>query len=145
QAGFLSKFLVTGPEFVRDNVIGTIDRATSKMSNVNRQVHAALSLPNGVAASITSLSNSVEYAIAAPTRYGDLVQGMYNIHSAIFQSITDIGAVLISSATVFGAFGSTRIPSQARADARKAGNVLRSAQTGLGSIGDEELHRPRAT
>lgn len=145
QAGFLKRFLATGPEFVRDNIIGTVDRATAKMSGINRQVHAALSLPNGLAASITSLGNTTAYAVAAPTRYGDLVQGMYNVHSAIFGAITNVGAALVASAAVFGSFGSTSIPSEARADARKAGNVLRSAQSGLGSLGDDEPHRSRDT
>lgn len=132
---FGSKFDAIGPEYVRGEILGTIQRANAKLRNINNDVAGALAFPNILASNITTLANTAATSVAAPSRYGDLAAGIYSVHQAIFGGIETLAKAQLQVARAYGLFGPEA--AEASAQGRKLAQVLRSAQASAMLIGTD--------
>lgn len=133
---FNKKVNTLGPEFIRDAIMGTLNRANYVVSGINSQVTGALATPTIAAGLIATLGNSAATLVATPSRIGELGAGLYEIQEAIFGAIEDIGLALLKDAAIFGIGPEA---AAAQVEARKVSRVTRSSQQALmTSLGSQE-------
>ena len=107
-SNFANTVTTSGPEFVRSEVVGSLQRANAVLSGLNNKVSSTISVTSNVPALITALGNSAAELVKTPEKLFDLGQAAYEIPEAIFGAVASVGAAFKSVAASFGLTGSNR-------------------------------------
>ncbi len=126
----------TGPEFVRDAIVDTINGMSSTVAAANRKLNGALAITSGVAGAISTRGNGVAALVASPLLIVQLRQNIMDIQAAMFESIADIGQSLRDVRDGFRGLDQSQQAAAVETQTRKLAKVLTGALEDITGYGE---------